>query len=135
VSDAPRRGPWWPLAKLVITATLLYLALRRIDVRGALRALGALHLVTIFAIVAQAALQVPIAAQRWRRMLRALGVALPLPALVADYLVGQAFNLLLPSTVGGDVMRGLRCAARSPGRQSEVWLSVLLERLIGLFSS
>jgi uncharacterized membrane protein YbhN (UPF0104 family) len=48
-----------------------------------------------------------------------------------DTLVSSTYNMLLPTNVGGDVIRAMRCAKRID-RGHHAWSSVLFERLVGL---
>lgn len=74
---------------------------------------------------------VVVSAWRWHRVLAYLGERVPVMRLVGDTLVGTTYNLFLPTSVGGDVARSLRCARRV--RDPELaWASVMFERLMGL---
>jgi len=70
---------------------------------------------------------------RWRILLGGLNVRPRLRRLLAATLVGSFFNLFLPSTIGGDVMRGwwVRDVVGSATRSLTV---VGLDRLIGLLA-
>ncbi len=68
---------------------------------------------------------------RWQLFARRLGVARPLRQLVAFYFIGMYFNLILPTSVGGDVVRAWYLDDRS-GRRLASFLSVLADRLSGL---
>jgi uncharacterized membrane protein YbhN (UPF0104 family) len=70
-------------------------------------------------------------AVRWQWLARPLGFAAPLRRFVAHYFVGMFFNLLLPTSVGGDVVRAV-CLNAGSGRKTAAALSVLLDRLSGL---
>jgi len=72
-------------------------------------------------------------AMRWQVLLRAQGIAVPLPALLEYTLVGVFFNNLLPTNVGGDVMRGYGLA-RYTDRAAEAAVSVLVDRIVGLLA-
>jgi uncharacterized membrane protein YbhN (UPF0104 family) len=72
-----------------------------------------------------------VSAWRWHRVLVYLGQRVPVMLLFGDTLVGTTYNLFLPTSVGGDVARSLRCARRI--RDPELaWASVMFERLVGL---
>lgn len=75
-------------------------------------------------------LQLLMGAQRWRRLLQRMGVIIPISSLIKHTLVASAYTMILPSSVGGDVIRAARC-----GRQLEApqhaWSTVLFERMIG----
>jgi len=72
-----------------------------------------------------------VSAVRWRLLARAFGFQESVSRLTAYYFIGMYFNLLLPTSVGGDVVRAWYLDAGS-GRKASAFLSVLLDRLSGL---
>jgi uncharacterized membrane protein YbhN (UPF0104 family) len=68
---------------------------------------------------------------RWRLLARPLGLRQPLVHFAAFYFIGMFFNLLLPTSVGGDVVRAWYLDGGS-GRRLLALLSVLVDRLSGL---
>ena len=77
------------------------------------------------------ALGLLISAIRWRILISAQGDRAPMGYLIRSYLVGTFFNTLLPSRIGGDVVRiwdGSRLS-RTLARSSAI---VLVERLTGI---
>ena len=77
------------------------------------------------------AIAVAIAALRWEAVLTGLGFRVPFPRLLHHYLAGLFVGNLLPSTIGGDVLRVRRLAtdiADTPASFS----SVVLERVTGM---
>ena len=72
-----------------------------------------------------------VSAVRWQWLARPLGFGGPLRQYVGAYFVGMFFNLLLPTSVGGDAVRAVYLNAGS-GRRVAAVLSVLLDRLSGL---
>jgi uncharacterized protein (TIRG00374 family) len=72
-----------------------------------------------------------ISAVRWRLLARLLGFGNALRAFIRFYFVGMFFNLLLPTSVGGDVVRAWYLDSGS-GRKQAALLSVLIDRLSGL---
>jgi glycosyltransferase 2 family protein len=73
-----------------------------------------------------------VSAWRWQVLASPLGFRLPVGRYLALYLIGSFFNLLLPTSVGGDVVRAWYLDAGS-GRRWPAFLSVLADRLSGLF--
>jgi uncharacterized protein (TIRG00374 family) len=67
---------------------------------------------------------------RWRMLLVAIGVNLPAKEIITPFLGGIFFSLFLPSTIGGDVVRGADLALYTK-KTKEVLASVLLDRLSG----
>lgn len=68
---------------------------------------------------------------RWQWIARPLGFDQPWSRFVALYYLGMFFNLVLPTSVGGDVVRAWYLGAPS-GRRGAALLSVLAERASGL---
>jgi hypothetical protein len=72
-----------------------------------------------------------IGAWRWRVLLQSRGYMPAFGALVHHYFVGTFFNLVLPTAVGGDVVRGYalhRCGTPPAVAAS----SILIERTLGV---
>jgi glycosyltransferase 2 family protein len=127
---------WWTTpVRIVVSVALLGVLLVNVpDLRqlvpaadlgrtGAL--LGLALLVTLVGIV--------LSAWRWQRVLAALGSRVGLPRLSAHYLAGQFVSNVLPSTIGGDVVRVAR-VGRSIGSSETGFASVVLERLTGFIA-
>ena len=74
-----------------------------------------------------------ISAARWSAIARGLGLISPLPAAIASYFRGMTMNVLLPgATVSGDLLRGYELS-RLGNPLLRSGLSVLLDRLSGLW--
>jgi uncharacterized membrane protein YbhN (UPF0104 family) len=72
-----------------------------------------------------------LSALRWRWLARPLGFTRPLRDYAAFYFIGMYFNLMLPTSVGGDVVRAWYLDGGS-GRRFAAFFSVLLDRGSGL---
>lgn len=130
---ASGRSRLWLSIKIVLTVALLTVLVDRVDL-GALRAtLAELHPVAITTMACLTVISVLVSAWRWRRVLARLGESVSLGALFKDTLVGTTYNLLLPTSVGGDIARSLRCVRRV-SRPEHAWASVVFERILGLLS-
>src|SRR2546430_7905319 len=71
-----------------------------------------------------------LSAWRWQRVFAVFDVHVPLRTLLAHYLAGQFVGNVLPSTIGGDVLRVSR-AAKTTGSGDVAFASVVIERLSG----
>jgi glycosyltransferase 2 family protein len=71
-----------------------------------------------------------LSAWRWQRVLAVFDVHVPLRTLLGYYLAGQFVGNVLPSTIGGDVVRVSR-ASKSTGSSDVAFASVAIERLTG----
>ena len=67
---------------------------------------------------------------RWDMLLRALDLRLPLSRVIISFSGGVFFNLFLPSTIGGDLMRSVDLATHTK-KPKEVIATILLDRLSG----
>ena len=71
-----------------------------------------------------------LSAVRWQKVLEALEIPARLPRLVSYHLAGQFVSNVLPTTIGGDVLRVSRLS-RDTGESPGTFASVVLERLTG----
>src|SRR5262245_28436331 len=84
--------------------------------------LGAAALLTLLGFV--------LSAVRWQKVLEAMGLSARLPRLMNHYLAGQFVSNVLPTTIGGDVLRVSRLSKEN-GESPATFASVVLERLTG----
>lgn len=94
-------------------------AVARMNVSLWLAAVGAL-------IAAQA-----VSAWRWQMLARPLGFERSVPQLLSYYFIGMYFNLLLPTSVGGDVVRAWYLGGKG-GRRLAALAAVFVDRFSGL---
>ena len=71
-----------------------------------------------------------LSALRWQKVLDALEIRAQLPRLMSHYMAGQFVSNVLPTTIGGDVLRVSRLS-RDTGESPGTFASVVLERLTG----
>lgn len=76
-------------------------------------------------------LLVLISSWKWQVILEAQGTRVPLIKLFWLYIVGYFFNTVLPTNVGGDVVRAWSLG-KSTGKQAQAFSSVFVERFTGL---
>lgn len=67
---------------------------------------------------------------RWKMLLRAFDIHLPLKRIIISFAGGAFFNALLPSTIGGDLIRSMDLASHTK-KTKEVIATVFLDRLSG----
>jgi glycosyltransferase 2 family protein len=97
-------------------------ALDQADYRWMIAAVGAYIVVEIAAAV------------RWQILLRVQGIYLSWPRLSGLFLIGMFFNQFLPGGTGGDIIKSYLLLKETPGKKAGALLSVLFDRLIGLFA-
>jgi len=67
---------------------------------------------------------------RWIMLLKVVEIRLPLNRVIISYAGGIFFNVVLPSTIGGDLVRSLDLATHTK-KPKEIVATVLLDRLSG----
>lgn len=123
--------PWVFWVRIVVSIGLLALLVSRIDFGSlvpehphvATLAYLALGLAVTFA-------GLVLSAWRWQRVLLVFDQRVPVRVLLSHYLAGQFVGNVLPSTIGGDVLRVGR-VSNSTDSTSTAFASVALERLTG----
>jgi glycosyltransferase 2 family protein len=121
------------LLRATISAALLIYLVSRADLGSiwtSVRSADPLWLGLAFA------LHVPgylISAVRWRLLLLTQRIRVPLWLLLDSYLVGTFFNQLLPTTMGGDVVRVYDTTRYSRAPEASL-LAVVVERLTGVLA-
>jgi len=92
------------------------------DPSHALWLVGAV-LLTLFSVV--------LSAVRWQQVLHALEIRVPLKPLLSIYFAGQFVSNVLPTTIGGDVLRIDRLRRQQSVSGEISFASVVIERLTG----
>mgnify|MGYP000527781318 CR=1 FL=1 len=127
------RQRWGLLLKAGISAALLVLLYRRVDLPALRTQLGALSwppLALFFALLFGNSL---LSALKWRGFLAADGPAPPRRALLGAYLIGSFLSVFLPSTIGGDAYRLYDLTRRGiPGGRAAA--SIFADRFTGFLA-
>ncbi len=131
-----QRGRIVDIIKVAVSLSLLTLLVRAVGWqetwavvrRARLEFLGAAAVIYLFTLVVRAV--------RWRILLNAQGISVPTWRLAYLYFVGSFFNMVLPSGVGGDVVKIYELARHNPGDlshfEARVVSSVIADRTSGL---
>ena len=119
------------LVKAAISALLLFLSLRRVDLDSVGQRLGALDLGLIGFTMIMLCISILLVSLRWREIVAICGAKLPLATALRYSFIGQFFSQVLPSTVGGDVARIWLLARGGAGWSTAIY-SVLIDRVVGV---
>jgi glycosyltransferase 2 family protein len=117
--------------RLIVTAAMLAWIFSQVDLRSLGAVMAQADLRWIILGIAVYSLSVVFSAWRWQRVLVGLGFVQRLPRMVRLVLSGAFFNMFLPSSVGGDVMKMVLIAPDVSRREVAI-SSVLMDRVIGL---
>ena len=121
------------LAKLVISAALLYFVLSRVGLEQTVDNLRSADVTLLLLALALFIFGVFLRAFRWRALLSDRGLHVPVAVLTQLYFIGQFFNTFLPTGFGGDVVRVVELA-RYGVSKSDSLSTVFLDRLSGLMA-
>ena len=122
------------LLKLLMTAGILFFALRNIELAVLLRQFDRLDFFSVLLAFCLVSLSTLLAATRWHMVTLNTEERVPnLPFFIRSYYRGTFINQGLPTTLGGDTVRVVDLAI-ALGSKREAFGTVLLDRVIGLSS-
>jgi uncharacterized membrane protein YbhN (UPF0104 family) len=132
-SQPSRRLPGWLtlVLRLVATVALMAVVLRGLEWRKLLDLLEHCDWRWWFAGFLVSILVQMLAGIRWAALARPIGFPFPVTTFLWRFFEGLFFNLCLPSSIGGDVVKAYRLADSTPGRLL-AGCTVLADRLTGL---
>jgi glycosyltransferase 2 family protein len=119
--------------KILISAALLYLALRKADLTALASRIDIASLGWIALAIAVTFLQIFIGALRWRPISADCGAPLTIRQATRFNVIGTFFNQTLPSSIGGDAVR-LWLVARSGAGWRAATYSIFVDRAVGLIA-
>ncbi len=117
---------------LRIAASMLMLAFlfKQVDIQAILRVVKSADIGLLLVACAVFFLTYVFCLFRWEMLLRAADIKLPLKRVIFSFAGGTFFNLFLPSTIGGDLIRSLDLSAHTK-KPKEIVATVLMDRLSG----
>ncbi|MFA5411252.1 MAG: lysylphosphatidylglycerol synthase transmembrane domain-containing protein [Candidatus Omnitrophota bacterium] len=118
------------LLRIIVSALLLIFLFRMVDRKAMLDIIKNADMPFLFLAFFVFFLIYLLCLFRWEMLLKAARIQLPLKRIIISFCGGIFFNLFLPSTIGGDMMRSLDLAAHTK-KPKEVVATVLLDRLSG----
>jgi glycosyltransferase 2 family protein len=131
-----RSGAKWKVAlRLLVSAVFLAVLITRVpDLGDSIPSDHHLRTALLLsAAVATMLLGIVLSAWRWQEVLLVFDAPVTLRTLTGHHLAGQFVGNVLPSTIGGDVLRVSR-ASKTIGSTTTAFASVVLERLSGMLA-
>jgi len=120
-----------PYAKLLISAGLVTWIISSSDLAQVWESLRGVELEYLAFAFLSLPLGVYLGASRWKGLLRAQGVDASLPFLYGSHMVAAFIKQFLPSTIGGDAIRGYD-SWRAGASKSIAVATVGVDRLLGM---
>jgi glycosyltransferase 2 family protein len=119
--------------KVLVSAALLYLALRKVDFHDLASRFNVASFGWIGLAIGTTLLQIFVGVLRWRIVSAECGAPLGLTQAMRYNLIGAFFNQTLPSSIGGDAVRLWLVARAGVGWRAATY-SILVDRAIGLIA-
>src|ERR1700761_8961414 len=119
--------------KILVSAALLYLALRKVNFADLAARIDLTSAVWLALAVALTFLQIFVGVLRWRIVGAECGAPLPLRQAMRYNVIGTFFNQTLPSSIGGDAVR-LWLVARAGAGWRAATYSIFIDRAVGLIA-
>jgi uncharacterized membrane protein YbhN (UPF0104 family) len=119
--------------KILISAALLYFALRKVNLSDLVSRINIASLGWIGMAIAMTFLQIFVGVLRWREISAECGAPLATQQAMRFNLIGTFFNQTLPSSIGGDAVR-LWLVARGGAGWRAATYSIFVDRAIGLIA-
>jgi uncharacterized protein (TIRG00374 family) len=117
-------------AKLALSVALMVVLFTRIPLASVGESLRSARPEWLAAAFGLLLLSNVVGAYQWSRLLRAVGIRIPLWKVCSYYHVGLFFNNFLPANIGGDLAR-IADASRHGETRAAALSTVLLDRMIG----
>ena len=124
------------LLKLSLTVGLLVFLFRSVDLHDVWARIAGINPLWLVAAMLLVATGYVLCGLRWAWMSQGLGIEVSPARKIRLYFLGMFASLFLPSTIGGDVIRGV-LLARGEGREGiglAAAASVILDRVNGLYA-
>lgn len=119
------------LVKILATLAIIVFLLTRIDLASMAQSVARANVPLLLLALALYFLAIFLGVVKWLLLVRAQGMDASFGQLVVYSFVGLFFGNLLPSNVGGDVVRAYGLV-RATNRAEAAAISVLVDRLVGL---
>ena len=130
----PARAHLGLAIRIVVSVALLAILIAKINLDSAVPQHRSVWTLAWFGLaLASAGIGIVLSAWRWQRVIDAFGVHVRLRVLTTHYFAGQFVGNVLPSTIGGDVLRVTR-SAKNIGSTETAFAAVALERLTGFLA-
>lgn len=130
-NTAGATGPANYLIKLTVSAVLLYLISRNIDVHATAAAAAHIPVLTLTAALLLQLASNCVATGRWYVIMNKIGVCGSFFFYLRSFFKGAFFNQGLPTSIGGDGLRIID-ATRIAAKKEDAVFGVFIDRIIGL---
>jgi glycosyltransferase 2 family protein len=120
------------LLKVLITCVFFILILNKVDFDSTIALLQKAEVLFIFLALFVVIMEVFIATIRWKVILNRLEINVPYITALRYLWIGVFFNQALPSSIGGDALRGYFLCKHEGYSVTNATVGVLLDRVFGI---
>ena len=120
------------LFKIIVTSLFFFLIFDKVDINSTISILLSTKKTFFILALSLMIAELFIANIRWCLVLKQLGLSISFWRAFKYLWIGVFFNQALPSSIGGDAMRGYYLCKKEDYSVSDGAIGVLLDRLIGL---
>lgn len=122
------------ILKILVTVALFAFILTRVDLRLVIGIIAQANLPLLLLAMAMYFFAIFLGAVKWQILVKAQEIDASLGDLLAFTLMALFFGNVLPTNIGGDVIRAYDLARVTKGRAEAAAISVVVDRLMGLFA-
>lgn len=122
------------LLKIVVALAILAFILTRIDLQVVGQIIAQANLALLLAALLLYFFAIVVGAFKWQILVKAQAIQTSLGALLSYSLMALFFGNVMPTNIGGDVIRAYELAKATQGRAEESAVSVLVDRLMGMLA-
>jgi uncharacterized protein (TIRG00374 family) len=117
--------------RIAVSAALIAFLLLRMDVGRTADVLSSVNAAYFVLALVTFAVSLLLGSVQWRRLLAVQDISISLAKAVSFYYVGAFFNVILPSNIGGDVVR-VYDVYKESGKSDEAIAATVTDRMLGL---
>ena len=122
----------WVILRLLISVGLLIYVIANAQWGEVIETLDNARVLDIFIFLALTPLSVYLCTLKWKILLDVQGAHVPTARLFGLYIIGMFYNNVLPTSIGGDIVRVTALKQHVPSLE-DAFGSVFVERLTGFF--
>jgi uncharacterized protein (TIRG00374 family) len=117
--------------KLLLTGTFFWIAINKIDIKAIIILFKTINIFFLLFAIALIGIQLSLSSLRWFMVNKQINAKISFSNILAFTFIGQFFNQILPSSIGGDAIKIL-AFSKSGFSLSKSTSSVFCDRFVGL---
>lgn len=124
--------PWAKIVRWLGTILLIVLIFTKFDVENVFSAIVSMKPLVYLLLLFYAIINRSIACFRWKLSLLTQDIDIPYLKLLPIFFYGQALNLVMPSSIGGDSYRIFKVIKENPNKKTNIATATIIDRALGI---